>query len=117
MLLVFSVIVYLLIEEKTGLFSATVAGFIIESYKGLQCDSGETAVLLLLQISRQLVDGTNFSEPFSSGLDTDFSPFTPPTSSIIVNCLWFTSLILSLACALSATLMQKWARHYLRASY
>ncbi len=41
---------------KTGLFSATVAAFIIESYKTLSPDSGDTANALLAQISVQLVN-------------------------------------------------------------
>ncbi|KAI0290940.1 hypothetical protein B0F90DRAFT_443311 [Multifurca ochricompacta] len=38
----------------TGLFAATVAAFIIESYKKLSSDSGEATVLLLNQVSQQL---------------------------------------------------------------
>ena len=38
--------------------------------------------------------------------------FTPTPSAVRVNILWFLSLILSLSCALSATLMQQWARRY-----
>ncbi|KAI0259106.1 hypothetical protein BC834DRAFT_974550 [Gloeopeniophorella convolvens] len=38
----------------TGLFSTMVAAFIIESYKLLQPDSGDTTVFLLTQISQQL---------------------------------------------------------------
>ncbi|KAF8269074.1 hypothetical protein EI94DRAFT_1906647, partial [Lactarius quietus] len=40
-------------------------------------------------------------------------PFKPSASAIRVNVLWFLSIILSLTCALSATLMQQWARRYL----
>ncbi|KAI0038679.1 hypothetical protein FA95DRAFT_1461010, partial [Auriscalpium vulgare] len=38
----------------TGLFSATVAAFIIESYKNLQPDAPDASVLLLSRISAQL---------------------------------------------------------------
>ncbi|KAI0262995.1 hypothetical protein BC834DRAFT_803973, partial [Gloeopeniophorella convolvens] len=31
-----------------------------------------------------------------------------------VNALWFLSLVISLTCALLATMLQQWARHYLR---
>ncbi|KAI0266202.1 hypothetical protein BC834DRAFT_986485 [Gloeopeniophorella convolvens] len=97
---------------KTGLFSATVAAFIIESYKQLSPDSGDTTVVLLTQISQQLVGISNGTRL------QDFTPpsnqaFTPPASAIRVNIMWFLSLILSLTCALSATLMQQWARRYL----
>ncbi|KAF8257625.1 hypothetical protein EI94DRAFT_1550129, partial [Lactarius quietus] len=39
-------------------------------------------------------------------------PFTPPTYAIWVNSLWFLSLVISITCALLATLLQQWARRY-----
>ena len=44
---------------ETGLFSATVASFIIESYKLLSPDSGSQTVFLLGQISQQLAGVAN----------------------------------------------------------
>ena len=41
------------------------------------------------------------------------TPFEVPASIIRANVLWFLSLIISLSCALLATLMQQWARRYL----
>ncbi|KAF8265177.1 hypothetical protein EI94DRAFT_1444238, partial [Lactarius quietus] len=41
-------------------------------------------------------------------------PFSPPSYAIWVNALWFLSLVISLTCALLATMLQKWARKYLR---
>ncbi|KAJ7670852.1 hypothetical protein DFH06DRAFT_142693 [Mycena polygramma] len=92
-----------------GLFSASLTAFLIESYKTLNPDSGDTTVLLLAQISQQLaasVNGTTFPIPPPV-------PFTPPTSSLICNILWFISLGLSLTCALVATLLEQWARDFL----
>ena len=40
--------------------------------------------------------------------------FTAPASAVWVNSLWFLSLVISLTCALLATLLQQWARRYLR---
>jgi hypothetical protein len=40
--------------------------------------------------------------------------FVPPTSAVVANTLWFLSLTLSLLCALGATLVQQWARNYMR---
>src|SRR6266436_9698163 len=101
--------------SQTGLFSATVAAFLIESYKQLQPSSSDTITLLLAQISQQLAAlsaGSSFSIP--SGLpDQDFRP---STSAVRVNILWFINLVLSLTCALLATLMQQWARRYLQTS-
>lgn len=39
--------------------------------------------------------------------------FKTPTSAILVSTLWSFSLVISLSCALLATLLQRWARRYL----
>ncbi|KAF8143200.1 hypothetical protein K438DRAFT_1634001, partial [Mycena galopus ATCC 62051] len=92
-----------------GLFSAGLVAFLIESYKTLTPDSGDTTVLLLTRISDQLAavaNGTTFTiQPQSA--------FTPQTSSLVCNVLWFISLGLSLTCALIATLVEQWAREFL----
>jgi Family of unknown function (DUF6535) len=41
-------------------------------------------------------------------------PFSPPTYAIWVNILLFLSLVISLTCAMLATLLQQWARRYIR---
>ncbi|KAJ6458072.1 hypothetical protein C8R47DRAFT_1227212 [Mycena vitilis] len=92
-----------------GLFSASLTAFLVESYKTLTPDSGDTAVLLLAQISQQLAasaNGTTFRIPPAQ-------PFMPATSSLICNVFWFLSLGLSLTCALIATLLEQWARDFL----
>ncbi|KAJ7159529.1 hypothetical protein C8R46DRAFT_838908, partial [Mycena filopes] len=99
----------LIFVGPAGLFSASLTAFLIESYKTLVPDSGDTTVLLLAQISQQLAataNGTafNFAAP---------APFTPLTSSLVCNVLWFISLGLSLTCALVATLLEQWARDFL----
>ncbi|KAI0319084.1 hypothetical protein OF83DRAFT_1082513 [Amylostereum chailletii] len=88
----------------TGLFSATVAAFIVESYKRLEPDSGDATVVLL----SQLVAIVNGTQPRTS----PSLPFTAPRTIFDVNILWFFSLILSLTCALGATLVQQWVRNY-----
>ena len=94
---------------KTGLFSATVATFIIESYKNLSPNSGDKTVTLLGQISQQLAGVPLESLP----QNLTNASFKPINSAIRVNILWFLSLVLSLTSALSATLLQQWARRYL----
>ncbi|KAI0310756.1 hypothetical protein OF83DRAFT_1070038, partial [Amylostereum chailletii] len=83
----------------TGLFSATVAAFIVESYKLLKPDSGDVTVVLL----SQLITIVNGSQPLTSPSPT----FSTPRTIININILWFFSLILSLTCALGATLVQQ----------
>ena len=98
--------------KKTGLFAATVAAFIIESYKRLSPDSGAVTVTLLNQISQQLSSLSNSTQGSSPPPPYSNSSFRPAQSAIRVNILWFLSLVLSLICALAATLMQQWARRY-----
>ncbi|KAJ7440940.1 hypothetical protein FB451DRAFT_1058480, partial [Mycena latifolia] len=91
-----------------GLFSASLTVFIIESYKTLNADPGDTAVILLRQISQQLAaaaNGSSFSIP-------EPEVFVPPATSVVCNALWFISLGLSLSCALIATLLEQWARDF-----
>ena len=83
----------------------------IDSYKNLLPDSGSNTVTLLTQISQQISNGSQI--PAQASLP----PFRPPTSAVWVNALWFLSLVISLFCALLATLQQYWARRYLRRTY
>ena len=76
---------------KAGLFTATVAVFIIETYKQLSPDAGTTSFFFLQQISHRLSTPTNSSSSFH---------LTP-------SALWLLSLTLSLICALAATLVQQ----------
>jgi hypothetical protein len=50
----------------------------------------------------------------SSSLPTSPPLFSPPDFAIWVNALWFLSLVISITCALLATLLQQWARRYLK---
>ncbi|KAF7366164.1 hypothetical protein MVEN_00493400 [Mycena venus] len=93
----------------SGLFSASLTAFIIESYKNLIPDTGDTTVFLLSQLTQQLSAQSNGSH---------FAPSSPPafetpTSSLLCNGFFFVSLGLSLTCALLATLVEQWAREFL----
>ncbi|KAN0140641.1 hypothetical protein V8E53_001850, partial [Lactarius tabidus] len=50
----------------------------------------------------------------SSSLPASPPPFSPPTYAIWVNSLLFLSLVIGITCALLATLLQQWARRYLK---
>ncbi|KAH9018713.1 hypothetical protein EDB85DRAFT_600337 [Lactarius pseudohatsudake] len=95
----------------TGLFSATVATFIIESYKKLSPDSGDKTVYLLGQISKQL---TALSSNGTYIPPTPSQTYSPGLSIILVNSLWLLSLVFSIASALVAILIQQWARRYIQ---
>ncbi|KAF8258480.1 hypothetical protein EI94DRAFT_1551682, partial [Lactarius quietus] len=88
----------------TGLFSSIIATFISISLPGLSPDPNAPTVALLTQLVN-----------ISSGVPVvpQNTPFTAPASIVRVNVMWLLSLILSLSCALLATLMQQWARRYM----
>ncbi|CAL1707358.1 unnamed protein product [Somion occarium] len=95
-----------------GLFSAAVTAFIIESYKNLNADPQDITVAILAQISLQLAALTNSSFAAAATPAVPAPPFEPTTSSIHTNVLWVLSLILSLTCAMGATLIQMWMARY-----
>ncbi|TFK41929.1 hypothetical protein BDQ12DRAFT_719952 [Crucibulum laeve] len=100
-----------------GLFSASVTAFIIESYKNLTPDPNVTSVALLSQISQQLSGISNSSAVLQNNLPCGSqAEFTPSIPALVCNILWFLSLSFSLACALSATLVEQWTRSFLHAT-
>ncbi|KAF8204313.1 hypothetical protein K438DRAFT_1715981 [Mycena galopus ATCC 62051] len=95
-----------------GLFSGSLTTFIVESYPTLSPPApSDPALLLALQLLQATV--ANSTLPLSPSSPP---PFVPPTSALICNTLWFLSLGFSLSCALSATLVDQWARNYILAS-
>lgn len=95
---------------ETGLFSVTVAQLLASSLQNLQPNPQNASTFYLARIY-QLTPGSN-----ASSIPLPFNPstFVPPTSALWVNALWSLSLVISLVCALLATLLQQWARRYLR---
>ncbi|KAH9051066.1 hypothetical protein EDB87DRAFT_1836877 [Lactarius vividus] len=93
----------------TGLFSAAVASLISVSIQDIRPNPQDTSNFYLANIY-QTVANPNIS----SSLPASPPPFSPPNYAIWVNSLWFMSLVISLTCALLATLLQQWARRYLK---
>ena len=94
---------------KAGLFSAVAAVSLVESYKFLSPDSAADTVTLLTQISQQLVDISN-GRPLKNVESSQ--PFRPTNASIMINVMWFSSIVLCLAGSVFATLIQQSARQY-----
>ena len=101
-------------RPKTGLFSAAVATLVGVSLQDLKPSSQDISAFYLANIYQILADpnGSQFLIPPT--LPNPSIPFYPPTSAVWVNSLWFLSLVISLTCALLATLLQQWARRYMR---
>lgn len=91
-----------------------MTAFIVESYKTLMPSTSDSThtVLLLHQISQQLAGLSNSSTNVALPVHP---PFQPTPSAVRVNAFWFLSLCFGLACALTATFVQQWARTYLQA--
>jgi hypothetical protein len=97
---------------QTGLFASTVATFISISYQSLQQDPNAITQSLLTQISQQLPGSSNATTSDASPSINTQGPFSPPATAVFVNSVWFVSLVLSLTCALMATMLQQWTRRY-----
>ncbi|KAN0130322.1 hypothetical protein V8E53_011868, partial [Lactarius tabidus] len=92
----------------TGLFSSIIATFIAISLPQLSADPNAPTVLLLSQLVKISAETSGVSVTVP-----EISPFKAPAAIVRVNVMWCLSLILSLSCALLATLMQQWARRYM----
>jgi hypothetical protein len=96
------------------LFSATVAAFLVGTYQSLQPSAQDTSTFYLAAIA-QILAASNASLTASlPPAPPNPSAFRPPRSAVWFNALWFSSLVISLTCALLATSLQQWARRYVR---
>jgi Family of unknown function (DUF6535) len=81
----------------------------------LKPNSQDTSAFYLQNIYQlQFLADSNVARP---SVPATPPPFSPPTYVIWVNSLWFLSLVISLTCAMLATLVQQWARRYLRITH
>ncbi|KAN0131605.1 hypothetical protein V8E53_010447 [Lactarius tabidus] len=96
----------------TGLFSAAVSSLISVSIQDIRPNPQDTSNFYLANIYQAAADPNHSNT--SSSLPSSPPKFSPPNYAVWVNSLWFLSLVISLSCALLATLLQQWARRYLR---
>ncbi|KAI0250934.1 hypothetical protein BJV78DRAFT_1127104, partial [Lactifluus subvellereus] len=97
----------------TGLFSAAVAALVAVTVQDLKKNSQDTSAFYLENIYQLLAD-PNVSRSSILSTPAKPPPFSPPNYAIWVNSLWFLTLAISLTCAMLATLLQQWARRYLK---
>ncbi|KAF8464196.1 hypothetical protein DFH94DRAFT_640273, partial [Russula ochroleuca] len=95
----------------TGLFSAALAVLISVSIQGLQPGPQDASAFYLGNIYHLLANSTT-SQPTPS----DPPKFSAPKSAVLVNSLWFLSLLMSLTGAFLAVFIQQWAQSYLQAT-
>ena len=80
------------------------------SVQDIRPNSQDTSNFYLANIYQVISDPNQPNIPLPSSPP----PFSPPNYAIWVNALWFLSLVISLTCALLATLLQQWVRRYLK---
>ena len=91
-----------------------MTAFIIDSYKTLSPDPASQSVQLLTQIvtliSSYTVTGTlinSTNSPTAPTLESELSPH-----ALLINALWFSSLVLTLVTASIGILIKQWLREY-----
>ncbi|KAI0266245.1 hypothetical protein BC834DRAFT_876215 [Gloeopeniophorella convolvens] len=100
-------------KKMTDSWKGDADGILV--FVSLVPNSQDASAFYLSQIYQQTVTGTsNGSTLLPSSPLPNPSSFSPSASAVCVNVLWFLSLVVSLTCALLATLLQQWARRYLR---
>ncbi len=85
------------------------------SIQDIRPNPQDTSNFYLANIYQTVADPNRSN--ISSSLPTSPPPFSPPNYAVWVNSLWFLSLVISLTCALLATLLQQWARRYLKVTH
>lgn len=82
--------------------------FVVESYKKLSPDSGDTTTSLLTQISQQLAGFQDNTYP----RPPETTAFSPSAAILFVNASWFLSLVIAIVCPFYVMLVQQWTRRY-----
>ncbi|KAH9082260.1 hypothetical protein EDB83DRAFT_2670496 [Lactarius deliciosus] len=90
----------------SGLLSATVAGFLSQSYLSSQTSSQDVSAFYPSQLYQFQAASSN-----SSGTPPPAPP-NPTSAPTGAHMLWFASLVLSLATAVFATLIQEWSKRW-----
>ncbi|VDC05022.1 unnamed protein product [Peniophora sp. CBMAI 1063] len=94
----------------TGLFAATVATFIVESYALLSPDPSDRTNALLEQLFVAMANASSQAPITIPPVEA----FSAPPTAVVTNVFWFSSLLIALICALLATLVQEWSRAYVQ---
>ncbi|KZT50306.1 hypothetical protein CALCODRAFT_488813 [Calocera cornea HHB12733] len=95
----------------TGLFSAILSAFLVAAWPTIQPDPAQGQTDALVIISQQLVL-LSLGKPMDPSEVYQAPNFQAPVWAVMVNCLWFTSLFISLLTAVLAMLLKEWLSAY-----
>ncbi|KAK7684420.1 hypothetical protein QCA50_012367 [Cerrena zonata] len=100
-----------------GLFSAVVTAFIIETYEDLQPQPDDTSAQVFLHIFAQIAS-LSLNGNFINSTITSFTPtlLPIPRSSILINTLWSSSLVVS-SLHPSGILLKQWFHDFSRTKH
>jgi len=93
--------------RQTGLFSAAVTAFCVESFQSLSQNPVDTTNALLFTLSLQLA---NSSSPVAD--ESIINAFTPAKHDVQINVLYFISLAFALSVSSVCILGKQWIREY-----
>ncbi len=106
-------------SPQAGLFSASLAPFIIDSKQNMKVNPADQMVYylqqnvaMLSQISQQ-ISSIAPQIVIPSSPPPPYPAFRPSSFDIRVNAFWFMALVFSLSAALLAILVQQWVRDYM----
>ncbi|VDB96477.1 unnamed protein product [Peniophora sp. CBMAI 1063] len=91
-----------------GLFAATVAAFLVDSYKALSPDQNTQAIISTLNQTNILLAQLVSSTQRTPNIVAPPKPFVLDDHAVTYNTLWFLALLLSLVSALLATMVLDW---------
>ena len=91
-----------------------MATLVAVSVQDLRPNSQDISAFYLANIYQLLADSNGTHVIIPAVLPDPSTPFSPPKYAVWVNSLWFLSLVTGLTCALLATLLQQWARRYMK---
>ncbi|EJF58942.1 hypothetical protein DICSQDRAFT_20583, partial [Dichomitus squalens LYAD-421 SS1] len=100
----------------SGLFSAVLTTLVAQTYPDLQPGSPDQTLAVLQQISLQLAS-FSVNQPFVNSTrpaftSTDETLPAVSSSTVVLNTLWFSALILSLSTALVAIMVKQWLSEF-----
>ncbi|KAI0759511.1 hypothetical protein BC629DRAFT_1246942, partial [Irpex lacteus] len=98
-----------------GLFSAAITAFLVESYQALLPNRADETLQVLRFIAQQnlIANGRNSSLDLALLPSVAASGMASSNGLVLVNILWFASLISSLVAASFSMLVKHWLREYL----